>query len=96
MRRNFPIFTAVFAALAFLVSCGGSEPGSIYGVVTDKATGEQIKNAGVELLPVGLKTVTGSDGYFEFNNLTDGRYGLFVTQDGYFDVASSEIIVADG
>lgn len=96
MKYSLSIFTAVLAVLAFLISCGGSDSGSIYGVVTDKATGEPIKNAGVELLPVGLKTVTGSDGSFDFNNLTDGRYGLFVTQDGYFDVASSEIIVADG
>lgn len=32
-------------------------PGTIYGVVTDKATGEPVKSAGVELSPVGLKTI---------------------------------------
>lgn len=103
MKQTLSILTAVFAVLAFLVSCGGSEgsgsggsgnndsgePGSIYGVVTDKATGESIINAGVELQPVGLKTVTGSDGQFEFNEVAAGTYTLFVTKTGYSDNSSS-------
>ena len=94
----------VFAVFAFLVSCGGSEgsgsggsgdsnvtgeTGSIYGIVTDKATGESIINAGVELQPTGLKTVTGSDGQFEFNEVAAGTYTLFVTKTGYSDNSSS-------
>ena len=104
------LFTAfMFAILAFLVSCGGSEgsgsgssgnndsgeTGSIYGIVTDKATGEQIINAGVELQPVGLKTVTGSDGQFEFNEVAAGTYTLFITKTGYSD-SSSDITVESG
>ena len=98
MKHLFSIFTAVFAVLAFLVNCGGSEskePGSIYGVVTDKATGEPIKNAGVELKPVGLQTVTGSDGQFEFNEVAVGTYTLFATKTGYID-KSSDITVKSG
>ena len=91
--KNFRnLLFLVFAVLAFLVSCGGSEskePGSIYGVVTDKATGESIINAGVELQPVGLKTVTGSDGQFEFNEVAVGTYTLYVTKTGYSDNSSS-------
>ena len=94
----------VFAVLVFFVSCGGSEgsgsggtgdsnvtgeTGSIYGVVTDKALGEPIINAGVELQPVGLKTVTGSDGQFEFNEVAIGTYTLYVTKTGYIDNSSS-------
>jgi len=100
--KNFRMFL-VFAVLAFLVSCGGSEgtndssePGSIYGVVSDKATGEPIKNAGVELLPVGLKTVTGSDGSFEFMDISSGHYNLLVTKTGYSDTKSSTITVESG
>ncbi|MBP5590302.1 carboxypeptidase regulatory-like domain-containing protein, partial [bacterium] len=100
----------VFAVFAFLVSCGGSEgsgsggsgdsnvtgeTGSIYGIVTDKATGESIINAGVELQPIGLKTVTGSDGQFEFNEVATGTYTLFVTKTGYSD-SSSDITVESG
>ena len=99
MKHSFSIFAAVFAVLAFLISCGGgsesSEPGSIYGIVTDKATGEQIINAGVELLPVGLKTVTGSDGQFEFNEVAAGTYTLYVTKTGYRE-SSSSITVNSG
>ena len=109
MKQTLSILTAVFAVLAFLVSCGGSEgsgsggsgnndsgePGSIYGIVTDKATGEQIINAGVELQPIGLKTVTGSDGQFEFNEVASGTYTLYVTKTGYSE-SSSSITVESG
>ena len=96
MKHLFSILTAVFAVFAFLISCGGSEPGSIYGVVSDKATGEPIQNAGVELLPVGLKTVTGSDGSFEFMDISSGHYNLLVTKTGYSDTKSSTITVESG
>ena len=106
MKHSFSLLTAVFAVLAFLISCGGDDEsedsglsgktGSIYGVVTDKATGEMIKNAGVELLPVGLKTVTGSDGSFEFFDISAGHYNLLVTKTGYSDTKSSTITVEAG
>ena len=109
MKQTLSILTAVFAVFAFLVSCGGSEgsgsggsgnndsgeTGSIYGIVTDKATGESIINAGVELQPIGLKTVTGSDGQFEFNEVAAGTYTLFVTKTGYSE-SSSSITVESG
>lgn len=99
MKHSLSMLTALFAVLAFLVSCGGSESseqGSIYGVVTDKATGEPIKNAGVELLPVGLKTVTGSDGSFEFIDISEGKYNLLVAKPGYIENKSSTITVKSG
>ena len=68
-------------------------PGSIYGTVVDKATGEPIKSAGVELSPGGLKTVTGSEGQFEFTQLNPGSYTLLVTKTGYIDFASNTIVV---
>ena len=112
MKKNFFILTAVFALLAFLISCGGSEgsgnggqggsgeTGSIYGVVSDKATGELIRKASVELKDSGSRTVgsydTGSDGQFDFNELTSGTYTLYVTKAGYIDQTSGEIIVEAG
>lgn len=71
-------------------------PGTIYGVVADKATGEPIKSAGVELSPCGLKTITGSEGQFEFAELAPGKYTLLVTKTGYIDAVSSIIDVKAG
>lgn len=71
-------------------------PGTIYGVVTDKATGEPVKSAGVELSPVGLKTITGTEGQFEFTELVPGNYTLLVTKTSYADYASNTIEVKPG
>ena len=89
---------ACIAMAAVWYGCSKEEEtsGSIYGVVTDKATGEPIKTAGVELQPIGLKTVTGSDGTFEFANLEVGDYNLYVTKTGYLDCKSSTITIKSG
>ena len=80
-----------------LCSCAPEElPGSIYGTVVDKATGEPIKSAGVELSPSGLKTVTGSEGQFEFTELDPGKYTLIITKTGYMDGVSHTIEVKPG
>ena len=71
-------------------------PGAIYGVITDKATGEPIKAAGVELQPIGLRTVTGNEGQFEFSDLRPGTYKLYVIKTGYADLLSNEIVVKSG
>lgn len=71
-------------------------PGSIYGTVTDKATGDCVPTAGVELMPKGLKTVTGSDGSFQFTQIDPGDYNLYVTKAGYQDLKSSTITVNPG
>ncbi len=93
----FSLFAMSALCLGF-VSCTEEieEPGSIYGVVTDKATGEPIRSAGVELSPTGAKTVTGSEGQFEFTQLKAGQYTLLITKTGYTDYASSTIEVTAG
>ena len=90
MKHLFSILTTLFLVLVFFVSCGGSEPGSIYGVVTDKATGEPIINAGVELHlleseTIVARTATGSDGYFATPEISEGEYDLLVTKTGYIE-----------
>ena len=52
--------------------------GSIYGVVTDRSTGEPIRNAEVTLSPGNKTTITGSGGIFEFVNLESGQYSVSV------------------
>lgn len=89
----FSLSIILFAALLWQGCEKDDLPGSIYGTVVDKATGEPIKSAGVELSPGGLKTVTGSEGQFEFTQLNPGSYTLLVTKTGYIDFASNTIVV---
>ena len=98
MKKFLTLLTIALSLVIINHSCKPKEeeelePGSIYGVVTDKATGEPVKTAGVELQPLGLKTVTGSEGQFEFNELEAGDYKLFVTKTGYVELVSNTIVV---
>lgn len=97
MKKSFYIAFLLVLTSAVWFGCKEKEvPGSIYGVITDQATGEPIKTAGVELQPVGLKMVTGSEGQYEFTETDPGIYKLYVTKTNYKDFLSSEIIVKSG
>ena len=72
------------------------ELGSIYGVVTDKATGEPVKNANVQLRPSGETTLTGTDGRYEFLELKDGNYSIVVSKTEYTDLVDDYVITIDG
>lgn len=88
-------FALICSILIIFTTCKEEEPhlGSLYGVVTDKTTGEPIRSAGVELLPKGLKSVTGDDGNFSFVDVEEGVYKLLITKTGYKDYTSNEIAV---
>ena len=94
MKRT--IFLLIAATLLF---SGCTEKvgktGSISGVVTDKATGEPVRAAGVQL-NTGEKATTGNDGYYEFPELSAGEYTLQVTKTGYTDLLDYKIIVQSG
>lgn len=69
-----------------------SQPGSIYGLVTDAKTAEPIRSAGVELYKYDteallLKTVTFDDGHFEFQDLRPGEYVIALVAEGYYNDA---------
>ena len=97
MKKFLYFFFGILLICGIYQACTPEElPGSIYGVVADKATGEPIKSAGVELSPSGLKTITGSEGQFQFDNLAQGSYTLLITKTGYSDYASSTITVQPG
>lgn len=75
--------------------------GSIYGFVTDKATGEAVANANVILLTTNetmlTATLTGSDGTYEFTDVSNGKYRIKVTKTGYTDLVDNYVIeVSDG
>lgn len=60
--------------------------GSIYGTVTDYATGNPIGNVNVKLRPSGETTLTGNDGTYEFKNLKTGNYSLYLSKAEYADL----------
>lgn len=60
--------------------------GSIIGAITDFATGEPVINANVQLRPTSETTLTGTDGMYEFNNLSDGKYSITVSKAEYTDL----------
>lgn len=99
MKNRF-FHACLLLALAFpllAISCKEQElPGSIYGTVTDKATGDPINAAGVELYPTGSKTVTGSEGQFEFAELESGDYRLAISKTGYIELTDIKVAVKAG
>ena len=96
MKKIFYITSSIVLCLLLALTLGCKEkewPGSINGSITDKATGEPIKSAGVELLPSGQKTLTGSDGEYSFPEVDPGTYKLHITKTGYEELVSDEIVV---
>ena len=66
--------------------------GSIYGVITDFATGNPVYAANVQLRPSGETTLTGSDGTYEFPNIDDGNYSITVSKAEYTDLIDDYVI----
>ena len=96
MKKSFYLLGLLLVCGIFQACVPEELPGSIYGTVVDEATGEPIKSAGVELSPIGLKTVTGSEGQFEFTELDPGKYTLLITKTGYMAGTSHTIEVKPG
>jgi hypothetical protein len=93
------LYFAIAAALIISAGCkrdAAEKTGSIYGVITDKATGEPIKSASVQLNPLGTKYITGSDGQYEFADLKVSNYTIDVTKTGYADLKEHAIKVEAG
>lgn len=66
--------------------------GSIYGCVTDFATGDPVRNANVQLRPSGETTLTGYDGMYEFLDIADGNYTIIVSKAEYTDLIDNYVI----
>lgn len=91
-------FTFVLLSIAlFWFGCTKLEKtGTIYGTVTDQATGEPVKEAHVEFSPVGLETTTGNDGWYQFSEVKSGEYKMIVTKSGYTSSEKSGILIEEG
>lgn len=99
MKKTIYPTLIITAVIVFWYGCAKSPEvttGDIYGVITDKATGEPIKSAGVLLNPTGTKTVTGNDGEYTFTELKTGDYTIQVTKTGYTDLLNYKIKVTAG
>jgi len=98
MKKSLYLFLGVLLVCGIYQACVPDVelPGSIYGVVADKATGEPIKSAGVTLNPNGATTVTGSDGCFEFTGLAQGGYAVVIAKTDYKEYTSGMITVETG
>ena len=82
--RKF-LFLCLMALPVFL-SCSKEEQdsfGSLYGVVTNTQTGDPLSNVTVTLSPGGTTRLTGSDGLFEYSDLTPQQYTITVQKSGY-------------
>lgn len=81
------ILTILLMSLPLLfLSCSKDEYdiySTVYGIVSDATTGEPIPGVTVQLSPGGDTKLTGSDGYFEFNDLTSQQYTITAQKPGY-------------
>lgn len=76
----------VLFLLSIATSCSNTEYeifATLYGSVVDSTTGEPIANVNVTLSPGGETRITGTDGYFEFQDLTPQQYSLVAQKTGY-------------
>lgn len=76
------------------VSCFGltkssENLGVVYGVVFDSESEMPISGVTVSIYPSGRRIVTGSDGQYEFQNLTDNNYVIQVVQADYASTADA-------
>lgn len=84
MKKYFYVCLAI--VFVFAMSCSKTEYdnfASLYGMVSDNATGDPIANASVVLSPGGATKTTGRNGLFEFSNLEPQQYTITVQKSGY-------------
>ena len=99
MKKHLLKAAALLVLCYAMFGCGKEDPlnptsqkKSIYGTVTDYATGELVSNANVRLNPIGETTLTGSDGMFEFTDVPNGSYSLSLSKNGYVDLDDDYVI----
>ncbi len=84
------ILTILFAAPVF------AGPGKIKGIVTDKATGDPLPGASVQIEGTTMGAMTGPDGDFLIMLVPPGKYNLKVSTIGYGAVLVEEVeVVSD-
>ncbi|MFZ4856189.1 MAG: DUF1566 domain-containing protein [Desulfuromonadaceae bacterium] len=74
------------------IPLSGTAISTIYGVVTDQATGLPVPGATVTLNTTGT-TTTNSNGNYTFGNLPAANYGFTISKSGYQSVSKSGLAV---
>lgn len=98
MFKHVKILIGTLALLCLMTACEElpshleMSHGSIYGVITDFATGKRIQNATVQLRPLGETALSGADGMYEFINVPDGDYTIVVSKYEYSDLIDDYVI----
>lgn len=83
MKKSL-FFACLCGIIIGLSSCEREQKSSIYGIVTDYETREPLKNAMIVLFPSSQTTLTGTDGYYKFENLDAlSSYSLEAQANGY-------------
>jgi hypothetical protein len=68
---------------------------TIYGTVTEEATGATISGATVTLKPEAINVYTGNDGSYRFTVTVAKDYNIWVSKDGYqTDNKQTNVLVA--
>lgn len=70
--------------------------GLICGTIRDSESGKPLSGCNVEIQPSGASTTTESNGYYAFDNLEPGIYGLSVTRINYRDNILNNILIEGG
>ena len=93
----------VFAASLVWYSCtkddsdASEEKGTIFGFVYDAGNRNLVEGANVILRKTGESYVTGSNGKYEFLNVSNGTYSIKVSKVGYSDMIDTfDIVVSNG
>ncbi len=97
MKKIFLLLSIV--AIITTTACSEDEVpmfGGVYGIVSDAETGEPIRNASIVLSPSNLTTVTGSDGHYEFSDLTAASYKVQCSANGYNTNSRQVTVYAGG
>ena len=97
MKKILLFFVGLSVAMLGVISCEKEKEtqhatGSIYGCITDFATGNPIHNANIQLRPTGETTLTGSDGLYEFLHIKDGDYYITISKAEYGELIDPHVI----
>ena len=86
MKSRLITLSVILLAIIATISCSKDEiltTGTITGKVTSSQTREVLSGVTVTINPGGLSRTTGTDGYFEFGDLTPGQYEVQARKDDY-------------
>ena len=94
MRNNrlIGVWALIVLCCIFFGCDKESSKGSIYGTVTDFATGDPVAYANVQLRPGGETALTGYDGVYDFLDIPDGNYSIVVSKAEYNDLIDNYVI----